>query len=63
LPSNSERIYRALEAVVSIAIAFGHYRIDETAAASAFGVSRAAVRKALSRLRDFGLVEKSAYSS
>jgi DNA-binding GntR family transcriptional regulator len=48
LPSNSERIYHALEAVVSIAIAFGHYRIDENAAASAFGASCSAVRKALS---------------
>jgi DNA-binding GntR family transcriptional regulator len=62
LPSNSERIYHALEAAVSIAIAFGHYRIDESAAANTFGVSRSAVREALSRLRDFGLVEKSAYS-
>jgi DNA-binding GntR family transcriptional regulator len=62
LPSNSERIYHALEAAVSIAIAFGHYRIDESVAAKAFGVSRSAVREALSRLRDFGLVEKSAYS-
>ncbi|WP_133645729.1 GntR family transcriptional regulator [Paraburkholderia flava] len=62
LPSNSERIYHALEDVVSIAIAFGHYRIDESAAAAAFGVSRSAVREALSRLRDSGLVEKSSYS-
>jgi DNA-binding GntR family transcriptional regulator len=62
LPSNSERIYHALEVAVSIAIAFGHYRIDESVAAKVFGVSRSAVREALSRLRDFGLVEKSAYS-
>lgn len=62
LPSNSERIYHALEEAVSIAIAFGHYRIDESLAAETFGVSRSAVREALSRLRDFGLVEKSAYS-
>jgi len=62
LPSNSERIYHALEAAVSIAVAFGHYRIDESLAAEVFGVSRGAVREALSRLRDFGLVEKSAYS-
>ena len=62
LPSNSERIYHVLEAAVSIAVAFGHYRIDESLAAEVFGVSRGAVREALSRLRDFGLVEKSAYS-
>ncbi len=62
LPSNSERIYHALEATVSIGIAFGHFRIDESEAAETFGVSRGAVREALSRLRDLGLVEKSAYS-
>src|ERR1700712_57025 len=32
LPSNSERIYHALEAAVSIGIAFGHFRIDESVA-------------------------------
>jgi DNA-binding GntR family transcriptional regulator len=62
LPSNSERIYHDLEATVSIGIAFGHFRIDETEAAETFGVSRGAVREALSRLRDLGLVEKSTYS-
>jgi DNA-binding GntR family transcriptional regulator len=62
LPSTSERIYHDLEATVSIGIAFGHFRIDETEAAEAFGVSRGAVREALSRLRDLGLVEKSTYS-
>jgi DNA-binding GntR family transcriptional regulator len=62
LPSNSERIYHALEAAVSIGIVFGHFRIDESDAARTFGVSRGTVREALSRLRDLGLVEKSAYS-
>lgn len=62
LPSISERIYHDLEATVSIGIAFGHFRIDESEAAETFGVSRGAVREALSRLRDLGLVEKSAYS-
>jgi DNA-binding GntR family transcriptional regulator len=62
LPSNSERIYHALEAAVSTGIAFGHYRIDENVAADVFSVSRGVVREALSRLREFGLVEKSAYS-
>jgi DNA-binding GntR family transcriptional regulator len=62
LPSNSERIYHSLEATVSIGIAFGHFRIDESEAAETFGVSRGTVREALSRLRDLGLVEKSAYS-
>jgi DNA-binding GntR family transcriptional regulator len=62
LPSHSERIYHSLEATVSIGIAFGHFRIDESEAAETFGVSRGTVREALSRLRDLGLVEKSAYS-
>jgi DNA-binding GntR family transcriptional regulator len=62
IPSNSERIYNELEAAVSICIAFGHFRVDESAAADAFNVSRGTVREALNRLRDRGLVEKSAYS-
>jgi DNA-binding GntR family transcriptional regulator len=62
LPSTSERIYHQLEGSVSTAIVFGHFRIDETEAAESFGVSRGTVREALNRLRDLGLVEKSAYS-
>ncbi len=61
-PSNSERIYHALEAAVSLGIVFGHFRIDESVAAEVFGVSRSTVREALNRLRDLGLIEKSAYS-
>jgi DNA-binding GntR family transcriptional regulator len=60
--STSQRIYHALEGAVSIGIAFGHFRIDESVAAETFGVSRGTVREALNRLRDLGLVEKSAYS-
>ncbi|MDR5806225.1 GntR family transcriptional regulator [Caballeronia sp. LZ001] len=62
IPSNSERIYNALEGVISLGIVFGHFRIDESDAAEAFGVSRGTVREALNRLRDRGLVEKAAYS-
>jgi DNA-binding GntR family transcriptional regulator len=62
IPSNSERIYDSLEAAISLGMVFGHFRIDESDAAEAFGVSRSTVREALSRLRDRGLVEKSAYS-
>ncbi len=62
IPSNSERIYDSLEAAISLGIVFGHFRIDESNAAEAFGVSRGTVREALNRLRDRGLVEKSAYS-
>ncbi|MFP3795516.1 GntR family transcriptional regulator [Paraburkholderia sp. SIMBA_027] len=62
IPSTSERIYDALEAAISLGVVFGHFRIDETLAAQHFGVSRGAIREALTRLRDVGLVEKSAYS-
>jgi DNA-binding GntR family transcriptional regulator len=62
LPSHSERIYDALEAAVSLSIVFGHFRINEGDAADTFGVSRGVVREALQRLRDLGLVEKTAYS-
>ncbi|WP_250537231.1 GntR family transcriptional regulator [Caballeronia sp. AZ10_KS36] len=62
IPSNSERIYDSMEAAISLGIVFGHFRIDESDAAATFGVSRGTVREALNRLRDRGLVEKSAYS-
>ncbi|KVE26905.1 GntR family transcriptional regulator [Burkholderia singularis] len=57
--TDGERIYDALEASISLAIVFGHFRINESDAARAFGVSRGAVREALNRLRDLGLVERS----
>lgn len=62
IPTNGERIYDQLEAVISLGIVFGHFKIDESDAAQTFGVSRGIVREVLSRLRDRGLVEKSAYS-
>lgn len=62
IPSNSERIYDSLEAAISLGIVFGHFRIDESNAAEVFGVSRGTVREALNRLRERGLIEKSAYS-
>lgn len=62
LPATGERVYHALDEAVSVAIVFGHFRIDESAAAETFQVSRGVVREALTRLRDRGLVEKSAYS-
>ncbi|MEB0046715.1 MULTISPECIES: GntR family transcriptional regulator [unclassified Pseudomonas] len=57
-----ERIYEEIGAALSTCIAFGHYRLDEQAAAQHYGVSRAVVREALMRLRDRGLVEKEPYS-
>jgi DNA-binding GntR family transcriptional regulator len=57
-----ERIVDEIGAALSTCIAFGHYRLDEQAAAEHYGVSRAVVREALMRLRDRGLVEKEPYS-
>lgn len=57
-----ERIFEEIGAALSTCIAFGHYRLDEQAAAQHYGVSRAVVREALMRLRDRGLVEKEPYS-
>lgn len=57
-----ERIVEEIGAALSTCIAFGHYRLDEQAAADHYGVSRAVVREALMRLRDRGLVEKEPYS-
>ena len=62
LPTTGERIYRALEEAVSVAIVFGHFRIDESLAAETLHVSRGVVRETLTRLRDRGLIEKSTYS-
>ncbi|KVE34810.1 GntR family transcriptional regulator [Burkholderia sp. TSV86] len=62
LPATGERIYQTLEEAVSVAIIFGHFRIDESVAAEMLQVSRGVIREALVRLRDRGLVEKSVYS-
>lgn len=63
IPSESERIYGQLEQAISTCVVFGHFRIDETRATEHFRVNRAAVREALGRLVDRGLVEKNVYSS
>lgn len=57
-----ERIYDHLAETVVRFMVFGHYRIDEQAAAEELNVSRGVVREALMRLRDKGLVEKAPYS-
>jgi len=57
----SERVYDEIATCVSTVMVFGHYRLDEHAAAEHFGVSRSVVREALMRLRDRGLVEKEPY--
>jgi len=55
-----ERIVEEIGAALSTCIAFGHYRLDEQAAAEHYNVSRAVVREALMRLRDRGLVDSGA---
>ena len=57
----SERVYDDIAACVSTVMVFGHYRLDEQAAADHFSVSRSVVREALMRLRDRGLIEKEPY--
>jgi DNA-binding GntR family transcriptional regulator len=59
---SSERIFKDIENTICTCIAFGHFRINESMAAEHHSVSRSAIREVLSRLRDKGVVEKSAYS-
>jgi DNA-binding GntR family transcriptional regulator len=63
IPPESERIYGQLEEAISTCVVFGHFRIDEVRATAHYEVNRAAVREALGRLVDRGLVEKSVYAS
>ena len=58
----SERIFNDLLSAVSTCVVFGHFKLVEHAAAEYYGVSRAAVREALIRLRDRGLIERNPYS-
>lgn len=60
--SLGERVHDELSACVATFMVFGHYRLDEQAAADSLGVSRTIVRGALMRMRDRGLVEKEPYS-
>lgn len=63
IPSESERIHDELEQSISIAMIFGRFQIDESAAMDHFNVNRVALREVLSRLVDRGLVEKSTYAA
>ncbi|KAF1054184.1 GntR family transcriptional regulator [Delftia sp. WSY_14] len=63
IPSESERIHDELEQTISIAMIFGRFQIDESAAMEHFNVNRVALREVLSRLVDRGLVDKSTYAS
>ena len=63
IPSESVRIHDELEQSISIAMIFGRFQIDESAAMDHFNVNRVALREVLSRLVDRGLVEKSTYAA
>ncbi len=53
-----ERIYGEIEREIASCMAFGRYRIIESAVAERFRVSRTVVRDVLGRLQERGLVEK-----
>ncbi|RWH67949.1 GntR family transcriptional regulator [Mesorhizobium sp.] len=59
----ADQIIANVEAAIMVAIAFGHYRVDEQRLADSFGVSRPVAREVLWRLRESGLVEKNLHSS
>lgn len=58
----SDQIIREVENALSVAVAFGHYRINEQRLAENFSVSRPVAREVLWRLREAGLVEKDHHS-
>ncbi len=58
----ADTIIADVEAALTTAIAFGHYRIDEQKLADAFAVSRPVAREVLWRLRETGLIEKQHHS-
>lgn len=60
--STGEKVLDNLQVVLSTAMVFGCYQLDEQQAAQHYNVSRAVIRESLMRLRDKGLVEKEPYS-
>lgn len=58
----SDQIITEVEEALSIAIAFGHFRVNEQRLADLYGVSRPVAREVLWRLRELGLVEKDLHS-
>ncbi len=58
----SDQIIAEVEQALSIAIAFGHFRVNEQRLADLYGVSRPVAREVLWRLRELGLVEKDLHS-
>ncbi|MCV3297928.1 GntR family transcriptional regulator [Pantoea ananatis] len=60
--STGEKVLENLQGILSTAMVFGCYQVDETGAAKHYNTSRAVIRESLMRLRDKGLVEKEPYS-
>ncbi|BEM24179.1 GntR family transcriptional regulator [Serratia marcescens] len=60
--STSEKVFSDLQEALSTCMVFGHYQVNEASAAEFYNVSRSAIREALMRLRDQGLVEKEPYA-
>ncbi|MEN3751939.1 GntR family transcriptional regulator [Mangrovibacter yixingensis] len=60
--SSGEKVLENLQLVLSTAMVFGCYLVNEQKAAQHYNISRSVVRESLMRLRDKGLVEKEPYS-
>jgi len=60
--SSGEKVLENLQEVLSTAMVFGRYQVDEHKAAQHYHISRAVIRESLMRLRDKGLVTKEPYS-
>lgn len=60
--SSGEKVLENLQIVLSTAMVFGCYQVDEQKAAQHYNISRSVIRESLMRLRDKGLVEKEPYS-
>ncbi|MDK2633992.1 GntR family transcriptional regulator [Pantoea stewartii subsp. indologenes] len=60
--STGEKVLEHLQGVLSTAMIFGCYQVDEQDAAHYYTTSRGVIRESLMRLRDKGLVEKEPYS-
>lgn len=63
LSSISNSISQEVTRQLSLAMAFGHFRINEVILATEFAVSRPVVREVLWRMHELGLVEKKMHSA
>ena len=60
--TSGEKVLENLQVVLSTAMVFGCYSVNEQKAAQYYNVSRSVIRESLMRLCDKGLVEKEPYS-